>query len=202
MQTNSTMNGMLITQDHEMDSTKSDDTAHVQKMIYNHTVDAFTMIEKSKGFLCANVLNVDNQLTSSIKPNPQIVGVYCVRWRRAGEPFENESKLLVHCIEIVEAPLNLYCFLDEKMYVKVPMTLKITLRNVTNSTIHLKSCLKNADNFMFAGHSQVSSVHRDRVNQEVFNCCCFNPTCCVFFLSCSVCFRLSVQYLVDCTVIV
>lgn len=148
------INGMLITQEYEADAAKTDDSVHEQKMIYNHTIDAFAMIENSKGFLCANVLNVENQST---KPSAQhIIGVYCVRWRRAGESLENESKLLVNCIEIIEAPLNLYCFLDEKMYVKVPMTLKITLRNMTNATIHLKSCLKNADNFMFAGHSQVS----------------------------------------------
>lgn len=161
LQTSSTnvINGMLITQEYESDAAKTDDSVHEQKMIYNHTVDAFTMIENSKGFLGANVLNIDNhnQMTSA-KSNQHIIGVYCVRWRRAGEPFENESKLLVNCIEIVEAPLNIYCFLDEKMYVKVPMTLKITLRNMTSSTIHLKSLLKNADNFMFAGHSQVSSM--------------------------------------------
>lgn len=153
---------MLITQEYDAtDATKTDDV-HEQKMIYNHTVDAFTMIENSKGFLCANVLNVDNnnQSASANKSNQQIIGVYCIRWRRAGERFENESKLLVNCIEIVEAPLNIYCFLDEKMYVKVPMTLKITLKNMTNSTIHLKTVLKNADNFMFAGHSQVSSTNK------------------------------------------
>lgn len=150
---------MIITQEYESDATKTDDSIHEQKMIYNHTVDAFAMIENSKGFLCATILSVDNQLAST-KPNQQIMGVYCIRWRRAGASVENESKLLVKCIEIIEAPLNLYCFLDEKMYVKVPMTLKITLRNMTNSTIHLKSCLKNADNFMFAGHSQVSSTNR------------------------------------------
>lgn len=65
--------------------------------------------------------------------------------------------------EIVEAPLNIYCYLDEKMYVKVPMTLTITLKNSTNATIHLKSCLKNADNFMFAGNTQVSWGFYDRI---------------------------------------
>lgn len=151
------INGMIITQEYELDATKTDESIHEQKMIYNHTVDAFAMIENGKGFLCANIMNVDNQIAST-KLNQPIIGVYCIRWRRAGEPIEHESKLLVKCIEIFEAPLNIYCFLDEKMYVKVPMTLKITLRNMTNSTIHLKSCLKNADNFMFAGHSQVSST--------------------------------------------
>lgn len=61
-------------------------------------------------------------------------------------------------IEIVQAPLNIYCYFDEKMYVKVPMTLNITLKNSTNATIHLKSYLKNADNFMFAGNTQVKMI--------------------------------------------
>lgn len=169
------INGMLITQEYESDATKTDDSVHEQKMIYNHTVDAFTMIENSKGFLCANVLSIDkNNQMKSAKSNQQI-GIYSIRWRRAGDSFENESKLLVNCIEIVEAPLNIYCFLDEKMYVKVPMTLKITLRNVTNSTIHLKSWLKNADNFMFAGHSQVSSM-----DSRILSVLLYNLLMCLF----------------------
>lgn len=64
--------------------------------------------------------------------------------------------LFFFSLEIVDAPLNIYCYLDEKMYVKVPMTLTITLKNSSNATIHLKSFLKNADNFMFAGHTQVN----------------------------------------------
>lgn len=145
----------LITQDYEIDTNKTDGIIHEPKAIFNHTVDAFSMIENSKGFLCANVLN-SHSVSSTINQNRQIIGIYCVRWRRAGEKYENETKLMVNSIEIIEAPVNLYCYMDEKMYVKVPMTLTITLRNSTNSTIHLKSHLKNADNFMFAGHSQVS----------------------------------------------
>lgn len=38
------------------------------------------------------------------------------------------------------------------------MTLTITLKNSTNATIHLKSFLKNTDNFMFAGNTQVHIV--------------------------------------------
>lgn len=150
---NSIHNGSFIGQEFEGDSTKAENYVHETKSIYNHTVDAFTMINNQKGFLCAKSINLHNIATT--KQNNQIFGVYCIRWRRVGEIFENETKIMVNSIEIVEAPLNLNCYLDEKMYVKVPMTLTITLKNTTNSTIHLKSHLKNADNFMFAGHSQV-----------------------------------------------
>lgn len=148
-----TSNGNLMTQDYETESNKMDGIIHEPKMIHNHTIDAFNMIENSKGFLNANILN-SHSVSSTINQNRQIIGIYCIRWRRAGEKYENETKFMVNSIEIVDAPLNLYCYMDEKMYVKVPMTLTITLRNSTNSTIHLKSYLKNADNFMFAGHSQ------------------------------------------------
>lgn len=124
------------------------------RLIYNHAIDGFDLVGNRKGFLCKNAINLRNTLSG--RSENRIVGVYCIRWRRAGDLCENETKLIVNCIEIVEAPLNLYCYLDEKMYVKVPMTLTISLKNTTNSTIQLKTCLKNADNFMFAGHSQVS----------------------------------------------
>lgn len=123
------------------------------KTIFNNAIDAFTMIENRKGFLKTNAINLADSTLSTV--NHPIVGVYCIRWRRSGEKNENETKLIVNCVDIVEAPLNLYCYFDEKMYVKVPMTLTIILKNTTNATIHLRSYLKNADNFMFAGHTQV-----------------------------------------------
>lgn len=132
------------------------------KIMYNNTIDAFNMIENQKGFLIANAnANTSTTKTTETKLNNRIIGIYCIRWRRHSETAgneikENETKLIVNCIEIIEAPLNVSCYLDEKMYVKVPMTLLITLTNTTNSTLHLKSFLKNADNFMFAGHSQVN----------------------------------------------
>lgn len=123
------------------------------KMIHHSAIDAFQMIGNRKGFLATNSVNLSG--TTSDIDGQSIMGVYCVRWRRNGERLENETKMIVNSMEIVDAPLNLYCYFDEKMYVKVPMTLTIMLKNTTNATIHLKSYLKNADNFMFAGHTQV-----------------------------------------------
>lgn len=124
------------------------------KVIYNNAIDAITLTGNRSGFLNTKAINLSNLVQQS---NDQLnVGIYCIRWRRKGEKQENESKFVVNCIEIIEAPLNLYCYLDEKMYVKVPMTLTIQLKNTTNQSVHLKSYLKNADSFMFAGHSQVN----------------------------------------------
>ena len=129
------------------------------KTIYNNTIDGFKMIESRRGFLNANTVGLQNKVSKDSLG--QIMGVYCVRWRRVGEMAENESKFLVNSIQIVEAPLNIHCFLDEIMFVKVPMTLVISLRNTSNSTLHLKTGLRNADNFMFAGHSQVLDRRRE-----------------------------------------
>lgn len=153
-------NVQSINDENDNDDDIDDDDSNVPipepKIIYNHTIDAFNMIEnrrRRKGFLNARTIGLHNK---SIKTtSPQIMGIYCVRWRRSGELSENESKFIVNAIEIVEAPLNISCYLDETMYVKVPMTLKISLQNTTNLLLHLKTGLRNADNFMFAGHSQV-----------------------------------------------
>lgn len=134
-------------------SNRNDDISG-PRLIYDHAIDGFSLVGNRKGFLRSNAINF--QTASSSDPRNPIVGVYCIRWRRVGALSENETKMIVNCIKIVEAPLNLGCTLDEKMYVKVPMTLSISLKNTTNATIHLKSALKNSDNFMFAGHSQVS----------------------------------------------
>lgn len=155
------------------------------KTIYNNAIDAITLTGNRRGFLNTKAINLLNSVQQS--SDQPIVGIYCVRWRRKGEKHENESKFVVNCVDIIEAPLNLYCYLDEKMYVKVPMTLTIQLKNTTNTTIHLKSYLKNADNFMFAGHSQVN--YRIFFSFFLsFNCPFFfnnNQRHFFFFLACS-----------------
>lgn len=57
--------------------------------------------------------------------------------------------------EIIESPLNIHCYLDDKMYVKVPMTLKITLVNPTVKAMRLRTSMKNSENFMISGNTQV-----------------------------------------------
>lgn len=141
---------------HENTNENGDAPIPNPKMIYQNAIDSFNMIGNRKGFLGTNSINWTG--TASELNNQTMIGVYCVRWRRSGDRAENETKLFVSSIEIVDAPLNLYCYFDEKMYVKVPMTLTISLKNSTNATIQLKSYLKNADNFMFAGHTQVLFV--------------------------------------------
>lgn len=44
------------------------------------------------------------------------------------------------------------------MYVRVPMTLRVTLRNPTRKIIQLQALLNSSDSFMFSGHRQVNEV--------------------------------------------
>lgn len=141
-------------QDTMPENTGNDAPSNEPKTIYNNAVDAMA---STGNFNNKNITLVNSGKQPSNQP---IIGIFCIRWRRNGEKQENESKFVVNTIEIVEAPLNLYCYLDEKMYVKVPMTLTIFLKNSTKRTIHLKSYLKNADSFMCAGHSQVCRILR------------------------------------------
>lgn len=57
--------------------------------------------------------------------------------------------------EIVEPLLNIYCFVEEHLYVNEPLVYKITLKNPGTKILHLTATLGNSNSFMFAGHKQV-----------------------------------------------
>lgn len=79
-------------------------------------------------------------------------------------------------VEVIDPPLNIYCYLEDKMYVKVPMTLRITIKNPSRFVVRLKTCLKNSENFMFSGNTQVKR------------------TSVIFFKSTLMPFSISVEY--------
>lgn len=115
------------------------------KCIYNRAIDAVNLIEENRGFF--KKLPSEGIFTS--------FGVFCVRWRRSGSTVENESKFTISGVEVIEPPLNVYCYFDCKMYVRTPMTFKICLKNPSSRILHLIATLNNSDSFMFAGHKQV-----------------------------------------------
>lgn len=57
--------------------------------------------------------------------------------------------------EIVEPLLNLYCFVEEHLYVNEPLVYKITLRNAGTKILHVTATLNQSNSFMFSGHKQV-----------------------------------------------
>lgn len=124
------------------------------RLIYNKTLDAIHATGHLRGFLKGSVLTSTQQQAQ----HQQILfGFYCVKWRRSGSKEENESKFVIMGLPIVEPPLNVYCSMEEKMFVKMPITFKVVLKNPTSKVIHLIASLSISlsDNFICSGHKQV-----------------------------------------------
>nr|XP_029726510.1 trafficking protein particle complex subunit 11 isoform X1 [Aedes albopictus] len=149
------------------------------KNIYNHTIDCVQLTNNERnGFVNAALCAVSPVVVpvaagvSKGRPSEStgndvsggaarekvlIFGVYCIRWCRSSSPsMVNESKFVINGIEVIDPPLNIYCYLEEKMYVRVPMTLRVTLRNPTRKIIQLQALLNSSDSFMFSGHRQLN----------------------------------------------
>lgn len=120
------------------------------KSIYHQTTDAVNLIEENRGFF--------KKIFPHDSGTVPIFGVYCIRWRRSGFSEENESKFVISGVEVIEPPINMYCYFDRKMYLRTPMTLKVTLKNPSSRILHLITSLNNCESFMFAGHKQVIFV--------------------------------------------
>ncbi|XP_055843157.1 trafficking protein particle complex subunit 11 [Episyrphus balteatus] len=155
----------------DSDSSKEDQPQPIKpssRMVYSKAIEAITPTGKCRGFI-KGVLTNDSNAAATTAP---IFGVYCIKWRRNGCKDENESKFVVTGLDIDEPPLNIYCSIEEKMFVKVPMTLKVVLKNPTAKVVHLISTLSvsNSDNFMCSGHKQLDvSIFAYSEKELVFN---------------------------------
>lgn len=67
------------------------------KTVFSRAIDAFHLSDHCRGFLRDNALPSGGKTAGAAWP---IWGVYCVRWRRSGDPHapDNESKFVVHGI--------------------------------------------------------------------------------------------------------
>lgn len=113
----------------------------------------------NRGFIKGIVSSEPSSTIASKAEFPDF-GIYCVKWRRFGAKEENESKFVIAGIDILQPPLNIYCSIEEQMFVKVPMTLKVVLKNPSPSILHIISSLSvpTSDNFMCSGHRQVNII--------------------------------------------
>lgn len=153
----------------DSDSSKDEQTQAIKpnsRMVFSKAIEAITPTGPCRGFIKGVVAS---DATTIAAP---IFGVYCIKWRRSGSKDENESKFVVSGLDIDEPPLNIYCSIEEKMFVKVPMTLKVVLKNPTANVVHLISTLSvsNSDNFMCSGHKQLDiSIFAYSEKELVFN---------------------------------
>lgn len=124
------------------------------RLIYSKAMEAIYPTGSNRGFMKGIVCI---EPASSVKEPYPDFGIYCVKWRRSGAKEETESKFVIAGIDILQPPLNIYCSIEEKMFVKVPMTLKVVLKNPSSRILHIVSTLSvpSSDNFMCSGHRQV-----------------------------------------------
>uniref|UniRef100_A0A1B0CG32 Trafficking protein particle complex subunit 11 domain-containing protein n=1 Tax=Lutzomyia longipalpis TaxID=7200 RepID=A0A1B0CG32_LUTLO len=97
----------------------------------------------------------------------EAMGVYVVRWRRTNTTTVNESKFSISGLEVIEPKLNIYCFILEKVYVRVPFELRIQVKNPGSKILNLQATLDNSDSFMFSGHRQYLSGGSDGAKEEI-----------------------------------
>ncbi|EAA11770.4 AGAP006517-PA [Anopheles gambiae str. PEST] len=148
---------------------------NVTKTIYNRALDCVQLTNNDRnGFINAQCNRPDGTgSTVAAGSTWPIFGMYCVRWCRSRTPnVVNESKFIINGIEVIDPPLNLYCYIEQRMYVRLPMTLRITLRNPTRRILHLQAILNSSDSFMFAGHRQLNvSIFAYSSYDLLFNLC-------------------------------
>uniref|UniRef100_A0A182K588 Trafficking protein particle complex subunit 11 n=1 Tax=Anopheles christyi TaxID=43041 RepID=A0A182K588_9DIPT len=151
---------------------------NVTKTIYNRALDCVQLTNNDRnGFINAHCNRPDatggNATVGTAGGSWPIFGMYCVRWSRSRTPnVVNESKFIINGIEVIDPPLNLYCYIDQRMYVRLPITLRITLRNPTRRILHLQAILNSSDSFMFAGHRQLNvSIFAYSSYDLLFNLC-------------------------------
>lgn len=142
------------------------DAPKSMRVIYNKALEAVQATGHCRGFI-KGVYTLDSAAGATATPR---FGVFCIRWRRAGAKEENESKFIISGLDIAEPPLNIYCTIEEKMFVKMPMAFKVVLKNPTMHVLHLIATLSisKSDNFICSGHKQVR-LRIISLGQYVFN---------------------------------
>ncbi|KAH8301204.1 hypothetical protein KR018_007509 [Drosophila ironensis] len=136
------------------------------RLVYNKALEAVQGTGHCRGFI-KGIYTLEE--SPSAVP---IFGVFCIRWRRANGKEENESKFVISGLEIAEPPLNIYCTIEEKMFVKMPMAFKVVLKNPTTHVLHLIANLSisKTDNFICSGHKQLDiSIMAYEEKELVYN---------------------------------
>ncbi|XP_023169489.1 trafficking protein particle complex subunit 11 isoform X2 [Drosophila hydei] len=147
--------GMAAADDGATMPSSGQDVHKSMRVVYNKALEAVQATGHCRGFI-KGVYTLDAAAGTGAPTIPRF-GVFCIRWRRAGGKEENESKFIISGLDIVEPPLNIYCTIEEKMFVKMPMAFKVVLKNPTMHVLHLIATLSisKSDNFICSGHKQL-----------------------------------------------
>ncbi|CRL02076.1 CLUMA_CG015189, isoform A [Clunio marinus] len=128
------------------------------KKIINNTLDISELIPtddgKKKGFIKAKLNLLDEKSVDPMKK----FGMYCIKWKKLDSEVVNESKFVIKGIDVREPLLNIYCAINNRVFVREFFTYKVTLKNPHASILNLIATFNtnSSDGFMFAGHRQVN----------------------------------------------
>ncbi|XP_033149774.1 trafficking protein particle complex subunit 11 [Drosophila busckii] len=159
---NNLMSSSLQSEDGKLEeSNNALDAPKSMRVVFNKALEAVQATGHCRGFIKGAYT-----LAATVNASSPTFGVFCIRWRRAGVKDENESKFIISGLHITEPPLNIYCTIEEKMFVKMPMAFKVVLKNPTPHVLHLIATLaiSNTDNFICSGHKQVRKLHLEQHN--------------------------------------
>ncbi|CAO1400963.1 unnamed protein product [Diamesa tonsa] len=128
---------------------------NIKNSIYNNTINAVEL-EEMNGIGKGGFFNAKFNVVNKLKADSKVFGLYCIKWKETNSDVVSESKFVVTGLEIIEPPINIYCYIKQRLYVREVFTLKITLKNPTKNILHLIATLKSCEGFMFAGHRQLN----------------------------------------------
>lgn len=128
---------------------------NIKNSIYNHTLNAVELEQEMNSIGKGGFFNTKFNVVNKLKADSKVFGLYCIKWKKTNSDIVSESKFVITGIEIIEPPINIYCYIKQRLYVREVFTLKITLKNPKKNILHLIATLNSCDGFMFAGHRQV-----------------------------------------------
>lgn len=128
---------------------------NIKNSIYNDTLNAVELKQEMNSIGKGGFFNAKFNVVNKLKADSKVFGLYCIKWKKTNSDIVSESKFVVTGLEIIEPPINIYCYIKQRLYVREVFTLKITLKNPTKNILHLIATLNSCDGFMFAGHRQV-----------------------------------------------
>lgn len=150
--------------------------SEVCKTIVNSALDVTEVIDNGKakkGFINAKLNLLDEK---SVDPTRKF-GMFCIKWKKIDSDIINESKFVIKGIgewfefnffdvidensfqtDVKEPLLNIYCTIEERVFVREFFTYSVTLKNPHSEILNMVAWfnINSTDGFMFAGHRQVN----------------------------------------------
>ena len=142
---------------------------NITNSIYNDTLNAVELEQVMESIGKSGFFNTKFNVVNNLNSDFNVLGLYCIKWKKTNSDVVSESKFVITGLKIIEPPINIYCYIKQRLYVREVFTLKITLKNPTKDILHLIATLNSCDGFMFAGHRQVFFIYIKLLTRSLLN---------------------------------